>query len=240
MQELGVISPVQEPTDWCSGMVVVPKTNGKVRICVDLTKLNENVRQELHQLPSVEQVLAQIAGAKVFSKLDCNSGFWQIPLNKDSASLTTFTMPFGQYHFNRVTDFCENRHFSLFRVSPDSRILLSTARSLSSCSCCVLLYTKTSSIKHTYPSNPPSNADIFFWKCSGADVIPNGSQVCRTNPFGVWSGIRPREGCSDSLNGVSDVRRFLGMANQLSKFIPHLADMSKPLRDLLAKNNLWC
>ena len=41
----GVISPVEEPTDWCAGLVVVPKPNGKVRICVDLTKLNEAVQR---------------------------------------------------------------------------------------------------------------------------------------------------------------------------------------------------
>ena len=40
MEDLGVISKVKEPT---AGMVVVPKANGKFRICVDLTKLNESV-----------------------------------------------------------------------------------------------------------------------------------------------------------------------------------------------------
>ena len=39
----GVITEVTEPTEWCAGMVVVPKPNGKMRICVDLTKLNANV-----------------------------------------------------------------------------------------------------------------------------------------------------------------------------------------------------
>ena len=37
MKKLGVISGVSEPTDWCAGMVVVPKSNGQVRICVNLT-----------------------------------------------------------------------------------------------------------------------------------------------------------------------------------------------------------
>lgn len=46
MEKRGVISSVEEPTDWCVGMVMVPKSNRKVRICVDLTKLNENVRHE--------------------------------------------------------------------------------------------------------------------------------------------------------------------------------------------------
>ena len=102
MEDLGVISKVKELTEWCAGMVVVPKANGKVRICVDLTKLNESVCRERHILPSVEQTLAQIGGAKVFSKLDANSGFWQVELAKESAILTTFITPFGRFCFNRL------------------------------------------------------------------------------------------------------------------------------------------
>ena len=41
MERLGVVSRVKGPTDWCTGMVVVPKAGGGVRICVDLTRLNE-------------------------------------------------------------------------------------------------------------------------------------------------------------------------------------------------------
>ena len=40
MLKIGVIRKVNEPTDWCAPMVVVPKQNAQVRICVDLTKLN--------------------------------------------------------------------------------------------------------------------------------------------------------------------------------------------------------
>ena len=100
MQELGVISPVYRPTDWCAGIVMVPKSNGKVRICVDLPKLNENVCRERYVLPSVEQSLAQLGGAQVFSKLDANSGFWQIKLAESSTALTTFITPFGRFCFN--------------------------------------------------------------------------------------------------------------------------------------------
>ena len=99
---MGVITKVNQPTEWCSGMMVVPKANSKVRICVDLTRLNESVKRERHPLPAVDQTLAQLSGAKVFTKLDANSGFWQIPLSPESALLTTFITQFGRYHFRRL------------------------------------------------------------------------------------------------------------------------------------------
>ena len=48
---------------------------------------------------AVEQILAQLAEATVFSTLDANSGFWQIPLSHESALLTTFISPYGRYCF---------------------------------------------------------------------------------------------------------------------------------------------
>ena len=83
-------------------MVVVPKSNGKVRICIDMTKLNENVRKERHVLLSVEHTLAQLGDARMFSKLNANAGFWQIKLAPESALLTTVITPFGRFCFKRL------------------------------------------------------------------------------------------------------------------------------------------
>jgi hypothetical protein len=102
MQDLGVIRRVTEPTEWCAGMVVVSKPNGQVRICMDLSRLNESVCRERHTLPAVDQTLAQLAGAKEFTKLYANSGFWQIPLSPKSALLTTFLSPEGRFCFQRL------------------------------------------------------------------------------------------------------------------------------------------
>ncbi|KAI3356712.1 hypothetical protein L3Q82_003310 [Scortum barcoo] len=103
LEELEEVSGVDEPTEWCAPMVVVPKGTGRgVRICSDLTELNKSVLRERHPLPSVENTLGQLAGAKVFSKLDANAGFWQIPLSKESSLLTTFITPFGRYCYNRL------------------------------------------------------------------------------------------------------------------------------------------
>ena len=40
MESLGIISKIEQATPWCAGMVIVPKPDGKICICVDLTKLN--------------------------------------------------------------------------------------------------------------------------------------------------------------------------------------------------------
>ncbi len=69
---------------------------------MDYTHLNQAVKRERHQLPTVESVLAQMAGATVFSKLDANCGFHQIRLTDESKPLTTFITPFGRYCYHRL------------------------------------------------------------------------------------------------------------------------------------------
>ena len=86
---MGVISKVDEPTPWCTGMVVVPKKSGNVRICVNLKPLNESILREVHPLPKVDETLAQLSGARVFTKLDANR-------------LTTFITPTGRFCFNKL------------------------------------------------------------------------------------------------------------------------------------------
>ena len=102
MESLGVISLVTEPTSWCASMVVVPKCSGDVSICVDLKALNESMKRETHPIPKVDSILAQLSGAAIFSKLDANSDFWQIPLSEPSKLLTTFITLFGRYAFNKL------------------------------------------------------------------------------------------------------------------------------------------
>ena len=96
--QCSIIQKVSTPTEWCASMVPVWKKNGQVQICIDLTQLNKSVLRERHPLPAVEQVLAQLSGAKVFTKLDANLGFFQIPLAPECL-LTTFITPFGHYCF---------------------------------------------------------------------------------------------------------------------------------------------
>ncbi len=86
MEQLGVISPITGPTDWCSGIVVEPKANASVRLCVALTALNRSVKRKIHLMASVDSSLAQLSSSnsQFFSKLDMNSAFWQLSVPQNS------------------------------------------------------------------------------------------------------------------------------------------------------------
>ncbi|PIK50829.1 hypothetical protein BSL78_12300 [Apostichopus japonicus] len=83
-------------------MVIVEKSNGKLRICLDPKDLNKQVKREQYQLPTVDELTSELAGAQYFSVLDANSGFWQIPLDDQSSDLCCFNTPFGRYKFLRL------------------------------------------------------------------------------------------------------------------------------------------
>ena len=87
MEEADIIERVTRPTKWCAPMVPVQKSNGKLRICVDLRKLNSAVKRTRFVL---EDVALKFAGTQHFFKPGAASGFWQIPIHPDSAKLTTF------------------------------------------------------------------------------------------------------------------------------------------------------
>lgn len=55
--EIGVLAPVEEPTEWVSQMAVVKKPDGSLRICIDPQTLNEALQREHYKLPTFNDVL---------------------------------------------------------------------------------------------------------------------------------------------------------------------------------------
>ena len=97
-----MIEKVTHPTDWVCNIVVVEKSNGKLRLCLDPRNLNKAIKREHFQLPTMDDIMAKMPGAKIFSKLDASSGYWQIRVDDESADLIIFNTPFGRYHFNHL------------------------------------------------------------------------------------------------------------------------------------------
>ena len=74
---VGFIYPISD-SQWVSPLVVVPKKNGKWRVCVDYQELNKDTLKDHFPLPFIDQVLDSLAGKKYFSFLDGFSGYNQI------------------------------------------------------------------------------------------------------------------------------------------------------------------
>ena len=100
MEKLNVISKVDEPTKWVNSMVVVPKPNGAVRICLDPRDLNKAINREHYKMIILDEVTSQLSGAQYFTVLDATSGYWAMPLPKESS--TTFQSPYGRYRYLRM------------------------------------------------------------------------------------------------------------------------------------------
>ena len=100
----GIITPCDEPTDWCSPEFFVPKGDDKrVQLVTDYTKLNQYVVPPVHPFPSVSDILQSIpASAACFAKLDATHGYFQIPLDEEASKLTTFILPSGRYRYLRA------------------------------------------------------------------------------------------------------------------------------------------
>lgn len=92
-----VIKKVTTPTDWISSMLTVKKKPGTLYICIDLRDLNKAIKGLHYIMPTLEDILPNLAIANVFSVLDAKERFWHIKLDEPSSFLTTFWTPFGRY-----------------------------------------------------------------------------------------------------------------------------------------------
>ena len=102
LQKQGIIFPVTVPTEWFAHIVVTPKKGtDKVRMCVDLSRLNRFVKRERYQSATPAEAVADIAEgkAKVFTKFDALKGYHQCPLDEEIQLLTTFITPFGRFKY---------------------------------------------------------------------------------------------------------------------------------------------
>ena len=98
--EQGVIRVSKSP--YASPAFLVPKSGGGYRMVVDYRKVNAKVVFDSYPMPTVEQAFEQFGGAVVFSVLDLNSAYYQIPLSIGSRRVTAFCTPFGLYEFNKL------------------------------------------------------------------------------------------------------------------------------------------
>jgi hypothetical protein len=91
--EQGVIRPSK--SQYASPAFLMPKGEGGFRLVVDYRKVNSKIVFDSYPMPTIEQAFEQFAGAAIFSVLDLNSAYFQIPLTPSSRRVMAFCNPFG-------------------------------------------------------------------------------------------------------------------------------------------------
>ena len=97
MGNRGVIRPSKSP--WSSPVVLVGKKDGSTRFCVDFRKVNAVTRKDVYPLPRIDETLDTLGGARYFTTLDLESGYWQVPLKEDDMQKTAFSTHTGLWEF---------------------------------------------------------------------------------------------------------------------------------------------
>jgi len=81
---------------------MVPKPDGSVRFCIDYRKLNVMTVKDAYPIPRMDECIDYLGNARLFSTLDCNAGYWQIPVAEEDKRLTAFTCHSGAWQCVRL------------------------------------------------------------------------------------------------------------------------------------------
>jgi hypothetical protein len=228
-------------SQYASPAFLVPKSSGGYRMVVDYRRLNKKIVFDAFPMPSVESAFAHFGQAKIFSVLDLNSAYYQIPLSSKSRKVTAFCTPFGLFEFNKLP----------MGISVGCQVLSRVIDSL------------FGDLKHNFVYNFMDDLVVYstsldehlqhlkevFARLQKAGFTLNQDKLHlarREIPFlGHMISEKGLRILPDRVEAIEAfppptnlkaVRRFLGMVGFYARFISHFSQIAEPLHALKRKN----
>ncbi|XP_056585423.1 uncharacterized protein LOC130406867 [Triplophysa dalaica] len=237
MLDMGVIE--ESSSDWASPIVLVPKTDGSVRFCVDYRKVNAVSKFDAYPMPRIDELLDRLGTARFYSTLDLTKGYWQIPLSPLSKEKTAFTTPFGLHQFATLP-------FGLFGAPATFQRLMD--RILRPHSAYAAAYLDDIIIYSNDWERHMQHLRAVLASLRGAGLTANpkkcavGRVEVRYLGFHLGHGeVRPQINKTAAIATAprpktkKEVRQFLGLAGYYRRFVPNYSDLTSPLTDLTKK-----
>ena len=211
-----------------------------VRVCIDMRKANEAIARERHPIPTIEEILYDLNGATIFSKLDLKWGFHQIELEEQSRDITTFVTHRGLYRYKRlmfgITSAPEKYQKIISDVIQGCNGVANIADDLIVYRCDLQEHDRNlhAVLQRLRDSGMTLNGDkcqfrlpkltFFGHELSNQGVTPSEEKIAA-----VVNARAPRN--------TSEVRSFVQLVQYSSKFIPNFSQEAEPLRKLLRKGH---
>ena len=233
--ELDIIEKMSGPSSWVSPVVVVPKPSGDIRLCVDMRQANVAVKRERFPIPTIDVVLQDLNQSKFFSKLDLTTAYHQIELSPESSDITRFGTHKGLYWYKRL----------MFGISCAPEMYQKVLHQvLQECDGAhnilddVIVHAPTEEehdkrfenvVRVLKSRGLTLNRDKCQSKMSHLEFMGNVLSERGVGPADVK--VKTVVDALEPTN-AAEVRSFLGLVIFTARFIPDLATVSAPLRQL--------
>ncbi|GAU40783.1 hypothetical protein TSUD_26630 [Trifolium subterraneum] len=225
---------------WGAPVLLVKKKDGTMRLCIDYRQLNKVTIKNKYLLPRIDDLLDQLRGAAIFSKIDLRSGYHQIRIRTSDVSKTAFRTRYGHYEFlvmpfgltNAPAVFMDYMN-RIFQPYLDKFVVIFIDD--------ILIYSKDPQEHAEHLRivlNIPREKQLYakfskceFWlsevKFLGHVISQGGVSVDPSKVEAVLNWERPRT--------VSEVRSFLGLGGYYRRFILGFSEIALPLTRLTRK-----
>ncbi|KAJ9531304.1 hypothetical protein QJQ45_006755 [Haematococcus lacustris] len=238
LQARGLIEPSGSP--YGAPVLFVEKKDGSLRMCIDYRALNKLTVKDRYPLPRIDDLFDKLAGKKVFSSLDLQSGYHQIRITEADRPKTAFLTPMGQFQFKVLCFGLTNAPATFQRVMNNVfRPLINKSVLVYIDDILVMSNTAEEHVRHLKEVLELMRQHKLYAKRSkcefnktelaflGHIVGEHGIAVDPTKVKVVREWHVPRN--------LKDLQAFLGLANYFRRFIPNFSAIAAPLTDLTSK-----